>query len=150
MKISRRFATSSEPTPCLASSAEVASPAAPAPTIRTGTRTTLIPFPFQTELVSSVYGQSVTFGRNAQLLRRRRAGKWQDHVFKHPSDVDPVNRPPGHHPQHVETQGDVGDKTQIPAGRYLSAIHRMVQYRPDHLPRSRQHKVIQGSRQHGI
>src|SRR6202035_2468567 len=101
MKISRRFSTSNELIPCLASSAEVASPAAPAPTIRTGTRKTLITFPFRTELVSSVYGQSGTFGRNTQLLGRRRAGKLQDHVFEHPPDVDPVDRPPGHHPQYV-------------------------------------------------
>src|SRR5271155_5375229 len=101
MKISRRFSTSSELTPCLASSAEVASPAAPAPTIRTGTRTALIAFPFQTELTSSVGAQSGTYGRNAQLLGRRRAGERQNYAFEHAPDINPVDRPSRHHPQHV-------------------------------------------------
>src|ERR1700720_2930199 len=42
MKISRRFSTSSDLTPYLASSADAESPPAPAPTIRTGTCVTFM------------------------------------------------------------------------------------------------------------
>src|SRR5271165_6811420 len=44
MKTSRRFSTTSDATPCLASRADVARPPAPAPTIRTGTCDGLIRF----------------------------------------------------------------------------------------------------------
>src|ERR1700753_2172647 len=101
MKASSRFSTSSERMPCLASSAEVVRPAAPAPTIKTGTCATLISGPFYMELISSAKTQCVTSAGGAQPLTDRRAAQRQNHVFEHAADVDPVKWPPGDHPQHI-------------------------------------------------
>src|SRR6476659_5371302 len=126
MKTSLRFSTSSERTSCLASNAEVARPAAPAPTIRTGKCLTFF-------VVSYSYGTNqfrlnsnvARLGWNAQL-RNRSAGKRQDHVFEYASHIDPVDRPSRDHPKNVEAQCGVGDQAQVTARRNLPPSHRMV------------------------
>src|ERR1700736_6688566 len=124
MNASLRFSTSCERTPCLASSAEVARPAAPAPTISTGTCSTFIAVSLQTELTSSVrtpMWHAAVQCATTQQLSHRCAGERQQHVFEHSPDIDPVDRPSGDHPQHVEAQCDVGDQAQVAGGRTLPA-----------------------------